>query len=92
MSPVLFQLNAEMFYERFSRIPGLTPVMPHGAMYMMVSVIAKFYFSSDKSIKKMKKLFSLISGINSLAFFTYITYKWFYLILPLFLFPEVELY
>jgi tyrosine aminotransferase len=29
--------NAKLFYEKISKIPGLTPVMPQGAMYMMVS-------------------------------------------------------
>ncbi|XP_071091533.1 tyrosine aminotransferase-like [Haliotis cracherodii] len=28
--------NADVFYERLSAVPGLVPVMPQGAMYMMV--------------------------------------------------------
>ncbi|KAK7483042.1 hypothetical protein BaRGS_00025705 [Batillaria attramentaria] len=32
------QQNAELFYKRFTKIPGLKPVMPQGAMYMMVGV------------------------------------------------------
>ncbi|KAK6185565.1 hypothetical protein SNE40_007770 [Patella caerulea] len=35
--------NADTFYSRLSAINGLTPVMPHGAMYMMVGIdIKKF--------------------------------------------------
>ena len=33
--------NAQLFYKRILAIPGLKPVMPQGAMYMMVS----FYHS-----------------------------------------------
>lgn len=32
------QKNAELFYKRFLQIPGLKPVMPQGAMYMMVGI------------------------------------------------------
>ncbi|XP_060552086.1 tyrosine aminotransferase-like isoform X2 [Ruditapes philippinarum] len=30
--------NAKLFYEKISKIPGLTPVMPQGAMYMMIGI------------------------------------------------------
>jgi hypothetical protein len=33
-----FQKNAQKFFERFQAIPGLKPVMPQGAMYMMVGL------------------------------------------------------
>jgi len=32
------QKNAQLFKEEISKIPGLTPVVPQGAMYMMVAV------------------------------------------------------
>lgn len=43
------QKNAELFYKRFSTIPGLLPVMPQGAMYMMVGIDMPSYpeFESD---------------------------------------------
>lgn len=43
------QKNAEQFYRRFCKIPGLKPVMPQGAMYMMVGIsMANFpEFQSD---------------------------------------------
>lgn len=31
------QRNATIAYKKLSEIPGLTPVMPQGAMYIMVS-------------------------------------------------------
>ena len=34
----LFETSARLCYERLSPIPGLTPIMPAGAMYMMVCV------------------------------------------------------
>lgn len=33
----IVQRNAELVYEGLSKAPGLTPVMPAGSMYMMVS-------------------------------------------------------
>lgn len=30
--------NAKLFYEKISAIPGLKPVMPQGAMYMMIGI------------------------------------------------------
>ncbi|KAL8603959.1 hypothetical protein ACOMHN_039003 [Nucella lapillus] len=43
------QKNAEGFYQRFCKIPGLKPVMPQGAMYLMVGIkMANFpEFQSD---------------------------------------------
>lgn len=32
----LFQKNATFAYKKLSEIPGITPVMPQGAMYLMV--------------------------------------------------------
>ncbi|XP_078689942.1 tyrosine aminotransferase-like isoform X3 [Branchiostoma floridae x Branchiostoma belcheri] len=45
----LVQRNAELFFNGVSKIPGLSPIMPCGAMYMMVGIdIDKFpEFSSD---------------------------------------------
>ncbi|XP_076448887.1 tyrosine aminotransferase-like [Babylonia areolata] len=41
--------NAERFYQRFCEIPGLKPVMPQGAMYMMVGISMAHFpeFESD---------------------------------------------
>jgi len=41
--------NAKMFYSHLSKVPGLKPVMPQGAMYMMVGVDMKHFpnFKSD---------------------------------------------
>ncbi|PVD20648.1 hypothetical protein C0Q70_18806 [Pomacea canaliculata] len=41
--------NADLFYKRFKEIPGLNPIMPQGAMYMMVAInMARFPdFTSD---------------------------------------------
>ena len=33
------QENAHLVYEGLKDVPGLNPIMPSGAMYMMVSVI-----------------------------------------------------
>lgn len=46
---VLLQENASVFYELLSSIPGLTPIRPSGAMYLMVRIeLDKFPdFSSD---------------------------------------------
>ncbi|XP_025114868.1 tyrosine aminotransferase-like isoform X2 [Pomacea canaliculata] len=43
------QQNADLFYKRFKEIPGLNPIMPQGAMYMMVAInMARFPdFTSD---------------------------------------------
>jgi tyrosine aminotransferase len=45
----LVQKNAELFYEALNKIKGLKPIMPAGAMYMMVGIeIADFpEFHSD---------------------------------------------
>eukprot|EP00299_Pterocystis_sp_00344_P011190 c5173_g1_i1.p1 GENE.c5173_g1_i1~~c5173_g1_i1.p1 ORF type:complete len:430 (+),score=83.14 c5173_g1_i1:35-1291(+) len=37
-SMAVLEKNAKFCYERFSQIPGLTPIQPQGAMYMMVRV------------------------------------------------------
>ncbi|EDO40513.1 predicted protein [Nematostella vectensis] len=34
----VMQTNAKLVYEELCRIPGLTPIMPCGAMYMMVGI------------------------------------------------------
>lgn len=36
--------NAELFYKKISTIPGLKPVMPQGAMYMMVRLQISYIF------------------------------------------------
>lgn len=43
------QKNAKKFYERFTRITGLKPIMPQGAMYMMVGIDMQAFpeFNSD---------------------------------------------
>ncbi|CAL1544859.1 unnamed protein product [Lymnaea stagnalis] len=43
------QTNADLFYQNLSDIPGLHPVMPQGAMYMMVGIDMKHFpeFKSD---------------------------------------------
>ena len=35
----LIHRNAKLVYEELQKAPGLTPVMPAGAMYMMVRII-----------------------------------------------------
>lgn len=35
--------NATLFYKKISAIPGLKPVMPQGAMYMMIGIEMKHY-------------------------------------------------
>lgn len=41
--------NANVFYQHLSQVPGLKPVMPQGAMYMMVGLDMKHFpeFKSD---------------------------------------------
>lgn len=34
----VFEKNASLCYAKLKDIPGLSPVMPEGAMYIMVSV------------------------------------------------------
>lgn len=36
---LFFQDNAVLAFNAISSIPGLKPIMPQGAMYMMVSII-----------------------------------------------------
>ena len=41
----VFESNAKTSYSVFSSVPGLKPVMPAGAMYLMVrSTDSKYYF------------------------------------------------
>ncbi len=35
----IFEKSASMCYSRLKEVPGLTPVIPEGAMYMMVTAI-----------------------------------------------------
>jgi tyrosine aminotransferase len=48
-SIALVQRNAEMFYEAMSKVRGLRPIMPAGAMYMMVGIDMAHFpdFTSD---------------------------------------------
>ncbi len=48
----VIQRNAKLAYERLSQIPGLCPVMPSGAMYMMVRIDCCLFpaFRSDLEI------------------------------------------
>ena len=39
--------NAKLAYKKLSAVPGLNPVMPDGAMYMMVSFAIKPVFSKN---------------------------------------------
>lgn len=39
--PFLLQSNSEICFNELSTVPGLNPVMPSGAMYLMVSVSAE---------------------------------------------------
>lgn len=46
------ELNAKLAYDRLKRVPGLKPVMPEGAMYMMVGInLASFpSFQNDLQV------------------------------------------
>lgn len=54
----VFQRNATVVYKKLSEIPGLKPVMPQGAMYLMVTIIII--------------IISIINVINGLKIRTYL--------------------
>ena len=45
--------NAEMAFKMLSEVPGLNPVMPSGAMYMMVGIDRSLFpqFENDLQVK-----------------------------------------
>ena len=45
---IQFQNHSKLAYDYTIKIPGLKPIMPNGAMYMMVNL--KFYLFRDFSI------------------------------------------
>lgn len=48
--------NAELAFERLSKVPGLRPVMPAGAMYMMVGVDAEAFPSFKNDLEVVEAL------------------------------------
>ena len=36
----VFENNAKACFSELSKVPGLTPIMPDGAMYIMVSLLS----------------------------------------------------
>ncbi|CAN7992065.1 unnamed protein product [Ixodes hexagonus] len=50
--------NAETAYEAISNIPGMKPVMPQGAMYMMVGIAIDKFPEYDNDGEFVKALFS----------------------------------
>lgn len=44
------QINAQICYKTLSAAPGLKPVMPAGAMYMMVSGFTKKWKHSSSAV------------------------------------------
>jgi tyrosine aminotransferase len=48
----VIEFNAKLAYDRLKRVPGLKPVMPEGAMYMMVGIDLKSFpdFQNDLQI------------------------------------------
>lgn len=52
------QANANVVYGELSAVPGLNPVMPSGAMYMMVGIELKHFPNLKTAIDLMEKLMS----------------------------------
>jgi tyrosine aminotransferase len=50
--------NAELAFARLSTVPGLKPVMPAGAMYMMVGVETKRFRGFETDLKVVEALYS----------------------------------
>lgn len=48
----VIEFNAKLAYDRLKRVPGLKPVMPEGAMYMMVGIDLKSFpdFQNDLQV------------------------------------------
>ena len=48
----VIEFNAKLAYDRLKRVPGLKPVMPEGAMYMMVGIDIKSFpdFQNDLQV------------------------------------------
>uniref|UniRef100_A0A0N4ZB32 Tyrosine aminotransferase n=1 Tax=Parastrongyloides trichosuri TaxID=131310 RepID=A0A0N4ZB32_PARTI len=51
----IIELNAKLFFNAFSEIPGLKPIMSNGAMYMMVKIDPKIYGDDMQFLKDMIK-------------------------------------
>uniref|UniRef100_A0A914CGV1 Aminotransferase class I/classII domain-containing protein n=1 Tax=Acrobeloides nanus TaxID=290746 RepID=A0A914CGV1_9BILA len=51
----ILQNNADIVYKKISDIPGLKPLKPYGAMYMMVKIDPKIYGNEWKFIENLIK-------------------------------------
>ena len=54
----LWQANANAVYTELSTVPGLNPVMPAGAMYMMVGIDLQHYPVLTSAVDFIEKLMS----------------------------------
>ena len=52
----LIQMNAELVYDGLSKAPGLNPIMPSGAMYLMVGIDINEFPEFDNDIDFTKQL------------------------------------
>jgi len=58
LCPISVQANANVVYGELSAVPGLNPVMPSGAIYMMVGIKLKHFPNLNTAIDLMEKLMS----------------------------------